>query len=118
MRRHLYNLLAAGSLLLCVAVSALWVRSYREADCVTVTRYRCYGFTSWQGKVALSTTTRWVRLRTTEMSEPFSARWKKGNGPGPLMYSTIGRSFGWVRRECWPILGTAFDVSSYVYLPH
>src|SRR4051794_15847047 len=36
MARRLLNLLTAGSLLLCVAVAVLWVRSYQVADYVMV----------------------------------------------------------------------------------
>ena len=37
MRRRLLNLLTVGSLLLCVAVCVLWVRSYRVTDVLVVT---------------------------------------------------------------------------------
>src|SRR5688500_17096563 len=36
MTHRLLNLLTALSLMLCVAVAALWVRSYRVGDCVSV----------------------------------------------------------------------------------
>ena len=57
MPRHLYNLLAAVSLLACVAVCVLWVRSYGAGDSYALTRYRSYEAVSASGRVVLLTAT-------------------------------------------------------------
>ena len=49
MRRRLFNFFSAASLLLCVAVCVLWVRSYRRFDDVVyVARHRVDNFCSYR----------------------------------------------------------------------
>jgi hypothetical protein len=59
--RHLFTLCSALSLLLCVAVCVLWVRSYFRADWVPlIPRVNGVRFDSWQGRLFV------VRVRFPE----------------------------------------------------
>jgi hypothetical protein len=61
-KRRLFNLAAAVSLVLCVAVCVLWVRSYTRLDSVTwirfrteggSTRFTCVGASTSRGRLML-----------------------------------------------------------------
>jgi hypothetical protein len=52
MRRSLFNITAAMSLVLCVAALAMWIRSYSRIDVIDqVTRWRYYSFSSAHGRI-------------------------------------------------------------------
>jgi hypothetical protein len=74
-RRRLLNLLTALSLLLCVAVLAVWVRSYFVPDLVQVFRYDAddnwfaesgYHFSSGKGGVAVGRSFKHQPIRSAE----------------------------------------------------
>ncbi len=56
MNRRLFNLLAGVSLLLCIAITALWVRSYWRSDAITflATPTSTFFFGDWRGHVDLT----------------------------------------------------------------
>jgi hypothetical protein len=105
-RRRLFNLLTALSLLVCVAVCALWVRSYIVGDGVRVTcGNRAVSFFSCAGTMAVvweqSTTSPGYYVDRFTDLEPDPP----GGGYGAaLLYFQAGRMLPWSRGwiVCFP----------------
>jgi hypothetical protein len=103
MRRRLLNLLTLLSLLLCVAVVALWARSYGRSDLVRfdIGEGRTYVLAeSARGRLQLGL----ARESGTANPDVRASRWAHGSGPAadlyPLPHSFIG--LGWGRRVDLP----------------
>jgi hypothetical protein len=63
-KRRLFNLLAVLSLLLCVAMAALWVRSYWQYELVSANRYHSWDLWLEQGEFELAVGTRYAPQTT------------------------------------------------------
>ena len=135
MKQLLLNVLTALSLLLCVAVCGLWVRSYRADDGGSLSRYRSYNVASRAGRVALWVSTRceWQyapnragNQSVNETTYAISRRWTGDRRRCPLSLAFTlalgGDSFAVARDEVDGSGGTvhmAFgERYSYVYFPH
>jgi hypothetical protein len=134
MRRALQSL-SVLSLLLCVAVCGLWVRSYRADEGGSLSRYRSCNVASRAGRVALWVSTRceWQyapnragNQLVKETTYAISRRWTGDRRRCPLALAFTlalgGDSFAFARDEVDGSGGTvhmAFDERfSYVYFPH
>jgi hypothetical protein len=90
MKRRLPNLLTALSLLLCVAVVVLWVRSYFVADWITRTTVRPGGIRR--------DVTEWVSFSSEGLIQVSAGSFQWGNGPPPFAGSTTpGVAWRWKR---------------------
>jgi hypothetical protein len=113
-KRRVFNLLVAASLVLCVAATLLWRRSYRQWDTIIVSKpAQGVGLLSGDGRIAINV--RWTRsareLPHRGWSEAAPRRWVCGTGAGTLFetadtdplpihrYNTsvrgYGRTWGW-----------------------
>jgi len=95
MKRRLLNFLTALSLLLCMAIAALWVRSYWRADCVMV----------WNSRGELS-----VAMREGHLL--FQASNLYGDGPGAYL---LVRHVDQLNTEIRMRPGVVHDVLGFIY---
>jgi hypothetical protein len=97
--RRLLNLLTVLSLLLCVAVVALWVRSYRALDTVTWARGGLLQAFTMPGRLYLRHS---------------SGTWSNGGGVGHTArpVDAVDRDYRWKAYADWDALGIG-----YRYLP-
>ena len=93
MRRRLLNLLTVLSLLLCVAVGILWVRSYRVADGFARTQPgESHSVESCSGEIVW-TNTKWGDIDRTFLEPPQFGIWRHSSSdaePLPPLSSRIG----------------------------
>jgi hypothetical protein len=137
MLRRLLTLTSALSLLLLVAMVALWVRSYEVADCWRVRRYRIYECNSIRGLLTLSvetqfskTTYRFPAPHAEQTNLPAAETWQVEHDSisrllvgQPLARDT--RQFRFVRDQQFPgaissSLGVGWEtgfITSYVQFP-
>jgi hypothetical protein len=124
MIRHLITLAPAVALLLCAAMLALWVRSYRVADVWRAQRYRSYDLITSRGVLTVQVIRRYEfeeklglvwgakRLRT-ERPTGFCSRWViTHDWIDPAAYGTEG-SFRFALGQPGPSTG-AGDLGDFV----
>jgi hypothetical protein len=112
MRRKLFNLLATISLLLCAAMTVLWVRSYRTVDTQRWSRLPTeYCLQSAFGAVEF---TRSEHVHPEEsLSELSYPSWTKWSSPDGSGYCRLGPRVPW-HDPIFMVCGLRFDKGTYV----
>ena len=141
-RRRLFTLASALSLLICSATIGLWVHSYWTPDCWRASLYRSYECVSYWGLLRLSAATQFSFTRTIAWPDPTTQpggslavhseqRSVPAAGEWQVAHSTLapppyGRPFAFVRGQRWLGVASGDPFSwfghgttiSYVQFPH